>query len=216
MPSRPADLRALARLDPAWEPWIGRLPRYPGFPDRAHPRQRTHYDALAGAIVYQQLSGKAAATIWGRVRDLTPGAHFPRAHDLLALEPTALRAAGLSNAKLLALRDLAARIAERRLKLAALSRLSDERVIDELVAVRGIGTWTAQMFLMFRLGRPDVFAPGDLGLREGLRILDGKGVAPSEAQAERRAERWAPLRSVASWHLWRLVDHQRAAKIAAD
>ncbi|MBM3978661.1 MAG: DNA-3-methyladenine glycosylase 2 family protein, partial [Planctomycetes bacterium] len=186
MASRPADLRALAALDPAWRPWIGKLPRYPGFPDLSHPRQRTHYDALAGAIVYQQLSGQAAATIWGRVRDLTPGRHFPRAPELLALAPKTLRGAGLSRAKVLALRDLAARIAAGRLELARLSRMSDERVIEQLVDVRGIGTWTAQMFLMFRLARPDVFAPGDLGLREGIRLLDGRRSAPDERAAERR------------------------------
>lgn len=213
MPSRAAGLRELARLDPAWEPWVGKLPRYPGFPDLSHPRQRTHYDSLAGAIVYQQLSSKAAATIWGRVRDLTPGRHFPRADEVLALSHERLRGAGLSNAKVLALRDLAARVADGRLELARLSRMSDERIVEQLVCVRGIGTWSAQMFLMFRLARPDVFAPGDLGLREGIRILDGRRSQPSEKQAEKRARSWAPLRSVASWHLWRLVDQSRRSKL---
>lgn len=207
----PAQLRALARRDPALGRWVRELPRFPGFPDRANPRQRSHYGALASAIVYQQLSTKAAATIWSRVCALTPGDAFPEPGELLALAPERLRGAGLSQAKTLALQDLAQRIVARELPLARLDRLADDAVVEHLVQVRGIGVWSAQMFLLFRLGRLDVFAPGDLGLQEGVRILDGLAERPSPALLAERAERWRPLRSVASWTLWRLVEHARRA-----
>lgn len=205
----PAQLRALARNDPALARWLRRLPPYPGFPDRANPRHSSNYAALASAIVYQQLSTKAATTIWSRVCALTPGAGFPEPEELLALDATALRGAGLSQAKMLALQDLSRRIAARELPLDRLARLGDEAVVEHLVAVRGIGVWSAQMFLMFRLGRLDVFAPGDLGLQEGVRLLDGLAERPAARELAVRAERWAPLRSVASWTLWRLVEHER-------
>lgn len=216
MKPTPAELRALARRDPALGRWMRELAPFPGFPDRKNPRQSSNYGALASAIVYQQLSTKAAHTIWTRVCALTPGAGFPAPEELLALDVTQLRAAGLSHAKTLALRDLARRIVARELPIDRLTRLRDEHVVEHLVAVRGIGTWSAQMFLMFRLGRLDVFAPGDLGLQEGMRVLDGLERRPTHVEAEARAERWGPLRSVASWTLWRLVEHDRERARAAQ
>lgn len=200
----PAALRALARRDPRLGAALRRVPAYPGFPQ---PGQlNSHFHALARSILYQQLAGKAAATIHDRVRRLTPGARFPRAEELLALPEEALRGAGVSGNKAAALRDLAGRVADGRLNLRSVSRLSDERAIDELVGVRGIGVWTAQMFLMFRLGRLDVLPTGDLGVQEGLRRLDELETRPTPAQLEARGARWAPLRTVASWVLWRLAD----------
>ena len=121
-----------------------------------------------------------------------------------------MRGAGLSRSKLRAIRDLAERTESGDLKLRSLSRLTDEEVADQLTAVWGIGEWSAQMFLLFHLGRLDIFAPGDLGLQEGIRILDGLEERPTPSAASQRAQVWAPLRSVASWYLWRLKDGDQA------
>lgn len=200
-----ATLRALARRDPRLGKAMARLEPCPAFPESAKKRQ-SHFESLAQAIVYQQLAGAAAATIFGRVCALTPGTRFPKASDLLALPEASLRGAGLSANKLLALQDLAARSLDGRLPLRSLGRQDDDAILEELVAVRGIGPWTAQMFLMFKLGRLDILAPGDLGLQEGLRRLDGLAERPKPQELERRGAVWAPYRSIASWYLWRLAD----------
>ena len=207
-PSR-ADLAALARRDPALGRALRRVPAFPGFPVRGNVRQSSHYHSLTSAIVYQQLSGKAAATIWGRLVALTPGKSFPRPEEVRELSDAALRGCGLSAAKLRAVRDLCARIESKSLPMARLARMDDERVIEELIEVRGIGRWSAQMFLMFRLGRLDVMAEGDLGLQEGLRRLDGLAERPKPAELLARSEVWRPLRSVAAWTLWRLLENEK-------
>src|SRR6187455_2654408 len=204
-----AELRALARRDPKLARAWRALPPFPGFPLRGNPRQRSHYASLSSAIVYQQLSTKAAETIWKRVCALEGGAHFPEPGQLLAHPDRRLRAAGLSRAKVAALRDLCQRIEDGRLALPRLARLPDERVIEELVEVRGIGRWSAQMFLIFRLGRIDVVAEGDLGVQEGLRLLDGLDERPSPQEVLERARSWSPLSSVGCWYMWRLVERQR-------
>ena len=201
----PAPMRALARRDPVLGAAMRRLPRYPGFPDAAR-RRRSHFEALARAIVYQQLAGKAAATIFGRVCALTPGPKLPKPEELLALPEQALRGAGLSRNKLAALLDLAGLVADGRLRTRSLIHQPDEEVVSRLVEVRGIGVWTAQMFLMFQLGRLDVLPTGDLGVQEGLRRLDELAERPGPKALEARGEVWTPLRSVASWYLWRLAD----------
>ena len=198
-PSREA-LRALTRRDPVLGATMRRLPRWPGFPDPQRRRQ-THFEALGRAIIYQQLAGKAAATIHGRVCALTPGPRLPKPEELLGLPETRLRGAGLSGNKMAALLDLASRIAEGRLRTRGLGRLPDDEVVARLVEVRGIGVWTAQMFLMFKLGRLDVLPVGDLGVQEGARRLDGLDARPSPQELEERGEVWGPLRSVASWYL---------------
>ena len=165
---------------------------FPGFPIPGE--YRSHYEALARAIVYQQLAGAAAKTIWGRVCALTPGQEFSRAPELLGLKENVLRGAGLSGNKYLSLRDLATRVDQGTLPLSRMSRWDDERIIEGLVEVRGIGPWTAQMFLLFRLGRLNVMAPADLGLQEGLRILDGLDERPSPKELARPRRRLgAPL-----------------------
>lgn len=200
----PAALRALDRRDPALGRARRRLEAFPGFP--APGQTGSHFHALARSIIYQQLAGAAAKTIHDRVVRLTPGRRFPRPEALAKLRDERLRGAGLSAAKLAALRDLSDRVLSGSLPLTAISRRSDGEVIERLVEVRGVGPWTAQMFLMFRLGRLDVLAPGDLGLQEGLRRLDGLDVRPKPRELEARGQAWAPLRSVASWVLWRLSD----------
>ena len=205
-----AELRALCRRDPVLGRAMKELPPFPGFPDATSRRSPLHYDALARAIVFQQLATKAAETIHGRVCALTEGPHFPRPEEVAKLPDSALRGAGLSQNKLRAVRDLAGRIEDGRLDLARIARRKDARVIEELVLVRGIGEWSAHMFLLFRLGRLDVFAPGDLGVREGLRILDGAVERPTPKAAEARAAVWSPLRSVGTWLMWRMLERERA------
>ncbi|MGD2123295.1 MAG: DNA-3-methyladenine glycosylase 2 family protein [Gemmatimonadota bacterium] len=199
-----AELRALARRDPALGKMMKNLPSFPDLPGK--PR-RPYFHTLARIIIYQQLAAAAARTIHGRVQALSPNPRrFPTAGEFLAIPEGDLRNAGLSRGKLRAIRDLAQRVEKGQLRLRTLSRMSDEEILKELTAVWGIGEWSAQMFLLFHLGRPDVFAPGDLGLQEGIRILDGLAERPMPSAAAERARVWAPLRSVASWYLWRLTD----------
>mgnify|MGYP001321343583 CR=1 FL=1 len=206
-----AALRALAERDPVLGAALRELPRFPGFP-APDARRRTHFDEIARAIVYQQLTGRAAATIHARVCALTPGPRAPRADELLALPEEQLRGAGLSRAKVAALRDLAARVVDGRLRLAGIARLADADVVERLTQVRGIGVWSAQMFLMFRLGRLDVMPAGDLGVQEGVRLLDGLDERPDPEHVLARSAAWAPLRSVGAWAMWRLVEARRAAR----
>lgn len=203
-PPSPAALRALDRRDPALGRARRRVAPFPKVPDRS--TADSHFHALARAIVYQQLAGAAASTIHDRVRRLTPGSRFPTAAQITELDDASLRGAGLSAGKLRAIRDLSERSLDGRLRLASLARRSNDAILEELVQVRGIGPWTAQIFLMFRLGRLDVTAPADLGLQEGIRRLDGLDERPTPKEVEARAEVWSPLRTVASWVLWRLAD----------
>ena len=198
-------IRSLRRRDPLLAAAMDRTPAFPGFPGGERLRM-SRYESIAKAIVFQQLAGKAASTIWGRVRALGSNGRLPAPPALLELSDEELRGAGLSRAKLAALRDLAERLDDGRLKLRSIQRLDDDEIIETLVQVRGIGPWTAQMFLIFQLGRLDVMPSADLGVQEGLRILDGLAERPGPAELQARAEAWGPLRSVASWHLWRLTE----------
>ncbi len=206
MPPPTVALRSLARRDPALGRAMRRVAPYPGFPQRGRGAPGSRFHALARAIIFQQLAGAAARTIHARVAALTPGPRFPSPDELSALPEAALRAAGLSRGKLASLRDLAARVGDGRLRLRGMHRLDDDDVIERLVEVRGIGEWTAQMFLMFELGRLDVMPTGDLGVREGMRRLDGLAERPTPTALDQRAQIWAPLRSVGAWVLWRLAD----------
>lgn len=167
--------------------------------------QGSHFDALIRAIVYQQLSGKAASTILARVLQHF-GGEFPLPAELLAARDDDLRAAGLSRQKLSYLRDLATHVEEGTLTLQNVEILPDEEIERQLTMVKGIGRWSAQMFLMFRLGRPDVMPSTDLGIRKGMQALHALGEMPLPVETAARAEIWAPYRSLASWYLWRLAD----------
>ncbi len=206
----PAQLRALGRRDPVLGAAMKRLPAFPGFP--AGRQYDSHFHALAKAIVYQQLATKAAATIHGRVVKLTSGSRFPSADQILELPDETLRGAGLSRNKMLSLRDLSSRTLDGTVNLRSLSRKGDDEIVETLVQVRGIGVWTAQMFLLFRLGRLDVMPVGDLGVREGARVLDELDERPTEGELLARSEVWRPLCSVASWMLWRLVDEESGGR----
>ncbi|WP_437318445.1 methylated-DNA--[protein]-cysteine S-methyltransferase [Sorangium sp. So ce385] len=167
--------------------------------------------ALAESIVYQQLTGKAAATIFARVRALFPPAHEGfTPEQVLRASDEQLRAAGLSRAKLLALRDLARRTQNGELPtLAEVHGMDDEAIIERLTQVRGIGRWTAEMLLMFRLGRPDVLPVDDYGIRKGFAIAFKQRDLPGRKDLERRGARWKPYRTVASWYLWRAAELPR-------
>lgn len=168
------------------------------------------FAALVEAIVYQQLSGKAAETILGRVVAIYRPRRFPRPEDILDTPQARLRAAGLSNAKTLAVLDLAARTLDGTVpRMAQVRRMSDDEIIERLTRVRGVGRWTVEMLLLFRLGRPDVLPVGDLGVRKGFARTFGRRVLSDSAVMSRRAERWRPYRSVASWYLWRALDGER-------
>ena len=162
--------------------------------------------SLARSIVYQQLSGKAAETIWGRFVALYPGKRFPRPAAILATPDAALRGAGLSGAKVAALKDLASHVVERRLVPARLPAASDDEVAAMLLPVRGIGPWSVHMFLMFALGRPDVLPVGDLGIRKGMQRHFGLRKLPDAERMTRLAAPWRPYRSVAAWYMWRLLE----------
>jgi DNA-3-methyladenine glycosylase II len=165
---------------------------------------RSVFGALAEAIVYQQLSNKAAATIFGRLC-----ARFPRGRSgltperLLALSDTRIRAAGISRPKLKSLRDLARRSAAGEVPtLARARRMTDAELVERLIAIHGIGRWSAEMFLMFTLGRPDVLPLDDYSLRKAYASTFGKRALPSPQALERHGEKWRPYRTVASWYLW--------------
>jgi len=204
-------LKALAQRDPALGRVMKRLEALPDFPGVDPPGVRSHFAYLLRAIAHQQLAGKAAETIWGRVCQLTPGPSAPKAEEVIDLGEQKLRSAGLSGAKAAAFLDLAERLLDGRLKLRGCARLPDDEVVSRLVEVRGIGEWSAQMFLLFRLGRLDVLSPADLGIQEGLRILDGMKERPTAKELSNRGERWRPLASVGCWMMWRLVDEARAS-----
>lgn len=204
-----AQLCELAARDTVLGRAMKRVPPFPGFP--VGPLARgSHFQAIARSIAYQQLAGAAARTIYGRVCALTPGSGFPTARECLSLPDAAFRGAGFSAGKTRAVKDLAAKCADGSVRLRSVSRMSDDEVVAMLTRVWGIGEWTAQMFLMFRLGRLDVMPAGDLGVREGVRILDGLEDRPAPKAVLERAEPWRPLRSVATWVLYRVCDAAKA------
>jgi DNA-3-methyladenine glycosylase II len=200
-PFRPA-LTHLRRVDPI----LGGIIDSVG-PCRMETRRTgTHYDALVRSIVFQQLSGKAAGTIHRRFTELYPGRR-PKAELVMVTEEERLRSAGLSRQKIGYLRDLSTRVADRSLPLAHLGRLSDDAIIEHLVQVKGIGRWTVQMFLMFRLGRPDVLPELDLGVQNAIQKAYGLKQRPTPKDVLRIGEKWRPYASVASWYLWRSLEN---------
>jgi DNA-3-methyladenine glycosylase II len=202
--------RHLAKVDPV----MGRLIRDIG-PCRLVPsRGRSPFESLARAIAYQQLHDKAADSILRRFVALFPGRRFPSPAEVLATDVRAIRKAGFSRAKVVALRDLAAKALDGTVPTgAAIRRLDDEAVIERLTAVRGIGRWTVEMLLIFHLNRPDVLPIDDFGVRNGFRIAYGRRTMPTPREVKKYGERWKPYRTVASWYLWRAVDQAKAANV---
>jgi DNA-3-methyladenine glycosylase II len=193
--------RYLMRKDPVLGAAIKRI----GACGMADRQRKDHLSALAGAIVSQQLSTKAAATIFGRFVALFPDNHIPDAAAIAAHSDEVLRAVGLSGQKVSYMRDLSARVMDGRLDLAELESLPDEEVIERLVSVKGFGRWTAEMFLMFRLHRPDVLPAGDLGIVVAIQRLYRLRKRPDARRVLKIGEAWKPYRSVASWYLWQTL-----------
>jgi DNA-3-methyladenine glycosylase II len=165
------------------------------------------YEALLESIAYQSISGKAAATIFGRVKALSAAGRAPSPDEMLKLRKRALRKAGLSGAKILAMKDLAQKTIDGVVPtLEQAERLSDQELVERLVSVRGIGAWTVEMFLIFRLGRPDVLPIHDLGVKKGWSVTYGKKHMPKPSELLAFGERWRPYRTVASWYMWRAFE----------
>src|SRR6184192_4328571 len=205
-------IRHLRSVDPVLASLIDRVG-----PCRLEPRREgTHFDALVRSIVYQQLSGKAASTILGRVHALY-GNRSPTPAELIATPDETLRAAGLSRQKLSYLKDLAAKVESGDVPLAsdAIDHLGDEEIIDRLVQVKGIGRWTVHMFLLFRLGRPDVLPELDLGIQNAIRRAYRLRKQPRPKDVLRIGKKWTPHASVASWYLWRSLEGPQPKKPAA-
>jgi methylated-DNA-[protein]-cysteine S-methyltransferase len=195
-------VRALSRKDPA----LGRAMRLVGPFQMQPPSMSSPFEALARSIVYQQLTGKAAATILSRVVALFEPP-FPRPQDLIAARDETLRSAGLSRNKTAALKDLAEQtLAGVVPGFSELAAMEEEAIIERLTAVRGIGRWTVEMLLMFRLGRPDVLPATDYGVRKGFARAHGLAALPSPKELLAHGERWRPWRTVASWYLWRVAE----------
>lgn len=172
------------------------------------------YEALLEAITYQSISGKAAATIFARIVALGSNGRVPSPQEILKIRKPALRKAGLSGAKIAAVKDLAAKTISGVVpSLEEAHKLSDDELVERLTSVRGIGAWTVEMFLIFRLGRPDVLPIHDLGVQKGWSITYGKKHQPKPKELLAFGERWRPYRTVASWYMWRAV--QRAGYAAA-
>ena len=193
----------LAATDPRLAALIARSLRY-----NVKPVQSLRpFDALAESIAYQQLSGKAAATIFGRVRALYPRQKYLDPKKILATPNDSFRAAGLSRSKIAALKDLAAKTIDGTVPSArAIAQMSDEEIIVRLTEVRGIGRWTVEMLLLFDLGRPDVWPVDDYGVRKGFAKIFGRRELPTPKQLMKFGEKWRPYRSMAAWYFWRALD----------
>jgi DNA-3-methyladenine glycosylase II len=165
------------------------------------------YEALMESVTYQSISGKAAATIFARIKALGKNSRPPTPEEMLKLRPQKLRKAGLSGAKVLAMKDLAQKTIDGVVPtMEEAQKLSDEELVERLVSVRGIGAWTVEMFLIFRLGRPDVLPIHDLGVKKGWSVTYGKKRMPKPKELLAFGERWRPYRTLASWYMWRAFE----------
>lgn len=171
-------------------------------------RQRTPFVALVTAVTHQQLNGTAAKTILKRVLALYPGKRFPRPEDILATPDDRLRAAGLSRAKIAAIKDIAAKTVTGIVpgSRTAITKLSNEEILERLTSVRGVGPWTVEMLLMFTLGRLDVLPVTDYGVRKGFALTFGWKDLPTPKELLEYGERWRPHRTTAAWYLWRALE----------
>ena len=203
----PNDYARAQRLLRRRDPILADLIRKHGRCGLAAAQRTDHFSALVRAIVGQQLSTKAAATIYRRFVELLPEQQVSAASIACATDDD-LRAVGLSRQKSAYLRDLCARVADGRLQLDALDRMTDEEVITALSQVKGIGRWTAEMFLIFRLHRPDVLPVGDLGIVNAVKKVYRLRKKPTPERIVKIGEAWRPYRSVASWYLWRSLDNE--------
>jgi DNA-3-methyladenine glycosylase II len=206
----PAASKHLSKVDKV----LARVIRKVGPVTVTPPKGTSPFMSLVRAVVYQQLTGKAAATILGRVLALYPAKRFPSPEDLLGTPARRLRGAGLSRAKAKALKDLAAKTIEGVVPptTRALLKLSDADIIERLTSVHGVGSWTVEMMLIFTLGRPDVWPATDFGVRKGIALCYKLKELPTPKQVMIYGERWRPHRSAAAWYLWRACDLEKAAR----
>jgi DNA-3-methyladenine glycosylase II len=203
----PFDLAAAVAHLSNCDPCIARLIEKAVAFDPNIDHTQSPYEALLESIAYQSISGKAAATIFARIKALSATGGPPTPEEMLKLGKTALRKAGLSGAKILAMKDLAQKTIEGIVPTHEEAlKLSDEELVERLVSVRGIGAWTVEMFLIFRLGRPDVLPIHDLGVKKGWSVAYRKKHMPRPKELLAFGERWRPYRTVASWYLWRAFE----------
>jgi len=201
----------LAKADPVLGEWLAKLG-----PFALERERRTPYQALVKAVVYQQLTAKAAGTIFGRVKALFPGQPFPRPEDLLSATDETLRGAGLSRAKVAAVKAISQGVLDGVVPTPRqVARLTDEELVLRLTSLRGVGRWTVEMLLIFTLGREDVLPATDYGVRKGFALAYGLPELPTPKELLAHGERWRPHRSLAALCLWRTLDTSRATPAAA-
>lgn len=170
-------------------------------------RNCSPFQSLVRSVAYQQLTGKAAATILGRVKELFPGKKFPEPEDLVEIPVEHLRAAGLSGAKVASVKDIAAKTLSGVVPTAKeIRKLSNEEILERLTTIRGVGPWTVEMLLMFRLGRPDILPVTDYGVRKGFALTYKLNELPSPKELLAHGEKWRPYRTTAAWYLWRSLE----------
>src|SRR3954471_2979380 len=198
----------LRKVDPVLATVIDKVGVYKGWP----MSNGTHFDAVCRSIVFQQLSGKAAGTIHGRFQGLY-GGRTPHPEQLATTSDEQLRSIGLSRQKSAYLKDLGARVTAGQLPIETLHELTDDEIITALTQVKGIGRWTAQMFLMFRLGRLDVLPDLDLGIQKGMQRAYRLRKLPTPERVKKIGAKWAPYRTVGSWYMWRLIDTPAAPPV---
>ena len=186
---------------------LGRLIKKVGPCGWKPERRRSPFESLVQAVAHQQLNGTAAKTILGRVKALYPGRRFPTPEDLLATPDEKLRAAGLSRAKIAAIKDIAAKTLDGIVPTSrAIARMENDAIISQLTTIRGVGPWTVEMLLMFKLGRTDVLPVTDFGVRKGFALTYKLKDLPTPDELLEHGERWRPYRSFAAWYLWRALD----------
>ena len=196
-------IRYLSKADKV----LGRLIRKVGPCTLKPERNCSPFQSLVRSVAYQQLTGKAAATILGRVKNLFPTQRFPEPEDLLKTSDEQLRAAGLSRAKIAAVKDIAAKTLEGVVPDSkTIRKMSNEEILQRLTAIRGVGSWTVEMLLMFRLGREDVLPATDYGVRKGFALTYELEDLPTPQELLAHGEKWRPYRTTASWYLWRALD----------
>lgn len=199
-------IRHLSRVDPVMRRLICDVGPFALIPKV----RRTPFESLARAIAFQQLHEKAAESILKRFIALFPGRRFPRPAELLTANVDAIRGAGFSGAKVLALRDLAAKTIDGTVPTSrAITLLDDDAIVERLVEVQGVGRWTVEMLLIFQLGRPDVLPVDDFGVRNGFRRAYRRRMMPTPKEVLRYGERWKPYRTTAAWYLWRAADRAK-------
>jgi DNA-3-methyladenine glycosylase II len=205
-------MRELCRVDRPLARIIRKVGSFPTTKQKPQPP----FESLLRAIVYQQLAGKAAATIFGRVKALGSDGNCPTPEEILRASKPKLRRAGLSRQKIAAVKDLAKKTIDGTVpSLKAIRRMSEEEIHERLTQVRGIGEWSVHMFLMFQLGRPDVLPIQDYGIRKGFQHVYGLEDEPKPLDVLEHGERWRPYRSIASWYLWRALDQRNSDRAAA-